>query len=169
MEYRSILSGGSANALFEMLTLITGASSSLPHHITLMQTVIGGRMIKGGLDTIPYNEVYVRAGGVGRISLDRDVTATETTANDDNNDDTNNDQPPPPPTTIKRSFRPTHSPLHPLRRLRPSRRPPPRPCPLRHRIWPYRRQRPTPPLPHARTWHPRLHGEIAARYATDHG
>jgi hypothetical protein len=29
--------------------------------------VVGGRMVMGGLTTVPYNEVYVRVGGVGRI------------------------------------------------------------------------------------------------------
>jgi len=29
--------------------------------------IVGGRMIKGGLTTIPYNEVYIRVGGHGRI------------------------------------------------------------------------------------------------------
>eukprot|EP00978_Attheya_sp_CCMP212_P029989 scaffold108793_cov46-Attheya_sp.AAC.2 len=31
------------------------------------QKEVGGRMVKGGLNTIPYNEAYVRVGGVGRM------------------------------------------------------------------------------------------------------
>jgi len=39
--------------------------------------VVGGRMVKGGLQTIPYNEVYVRVGGPGRISNGVDVSTDE--------------------------------------------------------------------------------------------
>ncbi|KAL7548259.1 hypothetical protein ACHAWF_011551 [Thalassiosira exigua] len=34
---------------------------------------LSGRMVKGGLSTIPYNEVYLRAGGLGRVSGGVDV------------------------------------------------------------------------------------------------
>ena len=36
---------------------------------------IAGRLVKGGLNTLPYNEVYVRVGGKGRI-MNQDGTAT---------------------------------------------------------------------------------------------
>ncbi len=35
--------------------------------------VVGGRLVVGGLTTVPYNEVYVRVGGVGRIVCGVDV------------------------------------------------------------------------------------------------
>jgi len=35
--------------------------------------VVAGRIIKGGLTTVPYNEVYLRVGGLGRIVNGRDV------------------------------------------------------------------------------------------------
>jgi hypothetical protein len=38
---------------------------------------LAGRLIKGGLNTIPYNEVYVRVGGVGRIVGNEDCATGE--------------------------------------------------------------------------------------------
>ncbi len=35
--------------------------------------VVGGRIVKGGLQTIPYNEIYIRVGGLGRIVCGVDV------------------------------------------------------------------------------------------------
>lgn len=40
-------------------------------------TDIAGRLVKGGLNTIPYNEVYVRVGGLGRIVDDHDCSTGE--------------------------------------------------------------------------------------------
>jgi hypothetical protein len=37
--------------------------------------VVGGRLVIGGLSTIPYNEVYIRVGGPGRISCGMDVSS----------------------------------------------------------------------------------------------
>lgn len=36
--------------------------------------IVGGRLVIGGLSTIPYNEVYIRVGGLGRISGGVDVS-----------------------------------------------------------------------------------------------
>ena len=35
--------------------------------------IVGGRMVKGGLTTIPYNEVFIRVGGLGRIACGVDA------------------------------------------------------------------------------------------------
>lgn len=43
--------------------------------------VVGGRLVKGGLTTIPYNEVYIRVGALGRIVGGADV-ATGKRCND---------------------------------------------------------------------------------------
>jgi len=40
-------------------------------------TVLSGRLIKGGLMTVPYNEIYVRVGGLSRIVNGKDVVTGE--------------------------------------------------------------------------------------------
>lgn len=40
-------------------------------------TDIAGRFVNGGLNTIPYNEVYVRVGGLGRLVDDHDCASGE--------------------------------------------------------------------------------------------
>lgn len=39
-----------------------------------MRKVVGGRLVQGGLTSIPYNEVYIRVGGPGRIACGVDVS-----------------------------------------------------------------------------------------------
>jgi hypothetical protein len=47
------------------------------NHTYLFDTnyIVGGRLIKGGLTTVPYNEVYVRVGGLGRIVNGIDISS----------------------------------------------------------------------------------------------
>ena len=44
---------------------------------------IAGRLVKGGLHIIPYNEIYVRDGGVGRIVDGKDCSIEETSNEQD--------------------------------------------------------------------------------------
>ena len=39
-------------------------------YVSKNEYVIGGRLVKGGLKTVPYNEVFLRVGGRGRTHLD---------------------------------------------------------------------------------------------------
>lgn len=55
--------------LFILLTLLFAFSTVCAD--------IAGRLVKGGLNTIPYNEVYVRVGGLGRLVDDNDCGTGE--------------------------------------------------------------------------------------------
>jgi hypothetical protein len=67
--------------------LINGRQEALTPFSTLRQYnddylhkedhMIAGRVIKGGLKTVPYNEVFVRTGGPGRIVDGKDVATGE--------------------------------------------------------------------------------------------
>ena len=48
-----------------------------------LSQVVGGRMVMGGLNTIPYNEVYIRVGGLGRILNGVDVATCEQCIDED--------------------------------------------------------------------------------------
>lgn len=45
--------------------------------LVVISSDLAGRLIKGGLNTVPYNEVYVRVGGLGRLVESKDVATGE--------------------------------------------------------------------------------------------
>jgi hypothetical protein len=42
-------------------------------YVSKNEYVVGGRIVKGGLKTVPYNEVYLRVGGRGRTHLEGEI------------------------------------------------------------------------------------------------
>lgn len=46
-------------------------------YLTKEDHMISGRLVKGGLKTVPYNEIYVRVGGLSRIVNGKDVVVGE--------------------------------------------------------------------------------------------
>mmetsp|Transcript_7890 Transcript_7890/g.13918 ORF Transcript_7890/g.13918 Transcript_7890/m.13918 type:complete len:1243 (+) Transcript_7890:106-3834(+) len=65
--------GNLTNGREEALVPLSGMRKMNHSYLYDEDYIVGGRMVKGGLTTIPYNEVYIRAGGLGRISGGVDV------------------------------------------------------------------------------------------------
>jgi len=59
--------GNLINGREEALVPLSGMRKMNHAYVHDKDYIVGGRMVKGGLNTIPYNEVYIRAGGHGRI------------------------------------------------------------------------------------------------------
>ena len=57
--------------------LVRGVSHTAGFFSLSYPKVISGRLVKGGLKTVPYNEIYVRVGGLGRIVDGKDVVTGE--------------------------------------------------------------------------------------------
>ena len=66
--------GNLINGREEALVALSGLRKMNNSYLYDQDYIVGGRMVKGGLTTIPYNEVYVRVGGLGRISSGVDVS-----------------------------------------------------------------------------------------------
>jgi hypothetical protein len=67
--------GNLINGREEALVSLSGLRKMNHSYLYDEDYIVGGRMVKGGLTTIPYNEVYVRVGGLGRISGGVDVSS----------------------------------------------------------------------------------------------
>ena len=63
IDSRGELINGRQEALVSLSTLREYNND----YINKTEYMIGGRLLKGGLNTVPYNEVFVRVGGPGRI------------------------------------------------------------------------------------------------------
>lgn len=50
-------------------------------YLTKQDYEILGRVVKGGLQTVPYNEIFLRVGGVGHIVNDKDVASQRSEGN----------------------------------------------------------------------------------------
>ena len=59
--------GNLINGREEALVPLSGLRKMNHAYLHDEDYIVGGRMVKGGLTTIPYNEVYLRVGGHGRI------------------------------------------------------------------------------------------------------
>ena len=66
--------GNLINGREEALVSLSGLRKMNNSYLHDKDYIVGGRMVHGGLTTIPYNEVYVRVGGLGRISGGVDVS-----------------------------------------------------------------------------------------------
>ena len=64
--------GGLINGRQEALVPLATLREYNQDYLTKSEYMIAGRMLKGGLTTVPYNEVFVRVGGPGRIVDGRD-------------------------------------------------------------------------------------------------
>lgn len=73
-EYNINENGNLINGRYEALVSISTLRQL--NHTYLFDTdyIVGGRLVKGGLTTVPYNEVYVRVGGLGRIVNGIDIS-----------------------------------------------------------------------------------------------
>lgn len=73
-EYNINENGNLINGRYEALVSISTLRQL--NHAYLFDTdyIVGGRLVKGGLTTVPYNEVYVRVGGLGRIVNGIDIS-----------------------------------------------------------------------------------------------
>ncbi|KAL9179411.1 hypothetical protein ACHAXT_008701 [Thalassiosira profunda] len=60
--------GNLINGREEALVPLSGMRKMNHAYLHDTDYIVGGRMVKGGLTTIPYNEVYIRVGGLGRIA-----------------------------------------------------------------------------------------------------
>jgi len=65
--------GNLINGREEALVPLSGMRKMNYSYLHETDYIVGGRMVKGGLSTIPYNEVYIRVGGLGRIAGGVDV------------------------------------------------------------------------------------------------
>lgn len=74
-EYNINENGNLINGRYEALVSISTLRQL--NHTYLFDTnyIVGGRLINGGLTTVPYNEVYVRVGGLGRIVNGIDISS----------------------------------------------------------------------------------------------
>ncbi|KAL7540184.1 hypothetical protein ACHAXR_010591 [Thalassiosira sp. AJA248-18] len=70
--------GNLINGREEALVSLTGLRKMNHSYLHDKDYIVGGRMVKGGLTTIPYNEVYIRVGGLGRIAGGVDVASGKT-------------------------------------------------------------------------------------------
>ena len=75
--------GNLINGREEALVALSGLRKMNNSYLYDQDYIVGGRMVKGGLTTIPYNEVYVRVGGLGRISGGVDVSTGKTCSDAD--------------------------------------------------------------------------------------
>ena len=67
--------GNLTNGREEALVPLSGMRRMNHAYLYDKDYIVGGRMVKGGLTTIPYNEVYIRVGGlVGRVANGLDLT-----------------------------------------------------------------------------------------------
>lgn len=66
--------GNLINGREEALVPLSGMRQMNHSYVHDKDYVVGGRLVVGGLSTIPYNEVYIRVGGPGRISGGVDVS-----------------------------------------------------------------------------------------------
>jgi hypothetical protein len=73
IDGRGNLTNGREEALVSLKTL----RSQNHDYVHKEDYYIAGRLVKGGLNTIPYNEVYVRVGGLGRLVDDNDCGTGE--------------------------------------------------------------------------------------------
>jgi hypothetical protein len=58
--------GNLINGRQEALVGLSGLRELNNDYVTKQEYMVGGRVIPGGLHTVPYNEVFVRVGGIGR-------------------------------------------------------------------------------------------------------
>jgi len=65
--------GNLINGREEALVPLSGMREMNYSYLHHTDYVVGGRMVKGGLQTIPYNEIYIRVGGLGRVVYGVDV------------------------------------------------------------------------------------------------
>ena len=72
-EFNSDHRGNLTNGREEALVPLSGMRKMNHAYLHDKDYIVGGRMVKGGLTTIPYNEVYLRVGGLGRIVNGVDV------------------------------------------------------------------------------------------------
>ena len=76
-EFNIDRNGHLINGREEALVPLSGLRKMNHSYLHDTDYIVGGRMVKGGLNTIPYNEVYVRVGALGRISKGVDVATGE--------------------------------------------------------------------------------------------
>ncbi|KAL7519439.1 hypothetical protein ACHAWX_004200 [Stephanocyclus meneghinianus] len=76
-EFNIDRNGNLINGREEALVPLSGLRKMNHSYLHDTDYFVGGRMVHGGLNTIPYNEVYIRVGGVGRISNGVDVATGE--------------------------------------------------------------------------------------------
>ncbi|KAL3795915.1 hypothetical protein HJC23_002186 [Cyclotella cryptica] len=76
-EFNIDRNGNLINGREEALVPLSGLRKMNHSYLHDTDYFVGGRMVHGGLHTIPYNEVYIRVGGVGRISMGVDVATGE--------------------------------------------------------------------------------------------
>jgi len=69
--------GNLINGREEALVPLSGLRKMNHSYLYDKDYIVGGRMVKGGLTTIPYNECYIRVGALGRISRGVDVATGE--------------------------------------------------------------------------------------------
>lgn len=67
--------GNLINGREEALVPLSGLRQMNHSYLHDKDYVVGGRLVIGGLSTIPYNEVYISVGGPGRISCGMDVSS----------------------------------------------------------------------------------------------
>lgn len=80
-EFNIDSAGNLINGRQEALISLSTIRRYNEDYISKTDYIIGGRLVKGGLHTVPYNEVFVRIGGLGRISDQKDC-ATGAPRND---------------------------------------------------------------------------------------
>mmetsp|Transcript_7830 Transcript_7830/g.18859 ORF Transcript_7830/g.18859 Transcript_7830/m.18859 type:complete len:790 (+) Transcript_7830:305-2674(+) len=71
VDSRGNLINGRQEALLPLSTLREYNND----YVTKEDYMIAGRVVKGGLKTVPYNEVFVRVGGLGRLVNGKDVAS----------------------------------------------------------------------------------------------
>jgi len=67
--------GNLINGREEALVPLSGMRKMNHSYLHDTDYIVGGRMVKGGLTTIPYNECYIRVGALGRISCGVNVAS----------------------------------------------------------------------------------------------
>jgi len=75
--------GNLINGREEALVPLSGMRKMNHSYLHDKDYFVGGRMVKGGLTTIPYNEIYIRVGGLGRITGETEVATGKRCADAD--------------------------------------------------------------------------------------
>lgn len=73
-EYNINENGYLINGRYEALVSISTLRQLNHSYLFDTDYIVGGRLVKGGLTTVPYNEAYVRVGGFGRIVNGIDIS-----------------------------------------------------------------------------------------------
>lgn len=75
--------GNLINGRQEAIIPLSGMRKLNEDYLNKEDYMVAGRIIKGGLKTVPYNEIFVRVGGRGRIVNGKDCATGETRKDDE--------------------------------------------------------------------------------------